>query len=166
MTTNVPLDSSEGKERLARCNGEHHAKSVIQVWEQQSGRTLCGFQTLACIINSVEQTKKKDIELFGMVIQQYPETGIKESTVLEEGLTMDEFIKVASVITAASDITTSRVYVMHTPCCEEIGVNKDDARRALITILTEEVHKRIACNYHMTTAGQEPYGGHFSPLVA
>ena len=161
MTTNVLLDSEEGKGRLMECIGGHHATEVMQVWEQQSGRTFCGFQTLACMINSVEQTRVKDVELFRMMMEKSPDIEIDESTVLKEGITLDEFIDVARIITN-TNLATSRVTIRQIHCND----NKDSIKRSLIVMLSDRSHTRIACNYHMSTAGQEPYGGHFSPLVA
>lgn len=165
MTGNVPLDSEVGQKRIFGCIGEHHATDVLQVWKQQSGLTLCGFQTLACIINSVEQTNISDIELLRMVKEKYSCFEIDESTVLKEGVTMDEFIKIARIITNDNSATT-RVAVMDMYCSDEVNVDKEHIKQSLIAVLANRSHTRIACNYHMSTAGQEPYGGHFSPLVA
>ena len=162
--TNVLLDSGEGKERLAKCIGREHAISSIDVWEQQSGRTLCSFQSLACMINSVHQTRKKDVEIFQTVLQQHQSLGICESSVLAEGVTMDEFVRIANSLNS----TRSQVNIMHTYCGEvgDSGRRKDEVKQSIIATLAEQNYARIACNYHMSTAGQEPYGGHFSPLVA
>ena len=160
---NVPLASLEGKRRLDACIGTNHTSSSMRVWRPQSGRTLCAFATLACMVNSIkydedEDSGRTDSELFEMAVEM-DTLGITRSTVLTEGLTLEEFVKVAVIVSPK--------------CINSIRLNADDDtsskaswKQTLVRTLQDQSKSRLACNYHMTTAGQSPFGGHFSPLVA
>ena len=151
---NVLLASAIGQERLRRCVG--HAQESIACWKVQSGKTLCGFATLACMSNSIDSSKAAGADVLHdhELLDKAAEAAvIDKSSVERNGITLEEFVEVGASVLPLEKFTSSR--------------GGSTTKDLLISKLSnKEERTRIAVNYHMTTAGQSPWGGHFSPLVA
>ena len=101
---------------------------------------------------------------------------VTEEQACSIGITMTDFINVAELGAFKFDIPAKvePVYALTSTQqqegSDEMGdeIKKKETKALLLTALAEGPRSavRVAANYHMTTAGQPPFGGHFAPLVA
>jgi hypothetical protein len=102
----------------------------------------------------------KDFEL----LNQATAAGLVDKAAVERtGLTLDQFVAVANAVASSSQLSQVEISLYRAVESEQ---EKYKLKELIVNTLRDQPTARIACNYHMSTAGQEPYGGHFSPVIA
>ena len=171
------LASEEGQTRArAVVDAGDHYGAVKQVWSVQSGRTLCAYATSAVLVSSlkVPLPRSKDdpsVVTDAQLLDDCASAGVgpAKEDVLVSGATLAQFGEVIthavkchlgnpdrpgeSAGTASLRLTT-------------VNTKAEGSAKTAISEALADPYCRVAVNYHMSTAGQEPWGGHFSPLVA
>ena len=166
----IALASDEGQKLLAECGSTLAYDAVWPHWKKQVGKTCCAPCTLAMVCNALGVDKRwgRDIERWETVAPSgphRPDGPWDEDDVLarstdpaaarESGCTLQECADLAG---------RTRLH-----CLGASPVNAETAACVLEESLygslsgADEV---VVANYDMTVAGQAPFGGHFSPVVA
>ena len=166
----IALASDEGQKLLAECGSTLAYDAVWPHWTKQVGKTCCAPCTLAMVCNALGVDKRwgRDIERWETVEPSgphRPDGPWDEDDVLarstdpaaarESGCTLQECADLAG---------RTRLH-----CLGASPVNAETAACVLEESLygslsgADEV---VVANYDMTVAGQAPFGGHFSPVVA
>ena len=163
----VPLASADGQQLLQSCAAADRAPfdALWRAFARQVGRTMCGPASLAMVLRSrpgamplAEDGWKED----GVLGTLADEMAAK---VRRCGMTLPEVVELAAGIV---DGLTAHPHHLHQPARGDGGDGasaRDDALAPLLAALRAP-DARVLLNYHMTTAGQPPFGGHFSPLAA
>lgn len=170
------LASPEGLQRLqesAKQNASAASSaclwSSISCFAEQSGPTLCGAATLALALNSVLAAGCSEecncaITDIDVLVEGQRAAVLDKEAVLHEGMTMDTFAALArSRVTSATTMDGAQTVTILRS--SQSTAAQDAAKDMLLTSL-HTPHARVVVNYDMSTAGQTPWGGHFSPIAA
>jgi hypothetical protein len=153
---NVDLCTQEGLARLSPQNDF----LVPKTFKRQSGETFCAFATLATMINSrtcllPEYKVLTDEEVVSVCVAV---GAMSRAKVEREGITLDEFEPMtAAVLASMPTKDTPKIEIVRA------GTGEVGCKQMLIKAVYAP-HQRAGVNYHMSTAGQPPPYGHFSPL--
>lgn len=164
----VPLASSEGQRRLDECsadNGEGQSpsqySSIGPCFRKQAGSKFCGVASTAIVFSSLPGCDRvEEAQVFSL----YEDGGKGKpgapgpQTVEAAGVTLDELHKMASSIPQLQPAASFY--------SEEMGGDGVDELRAVICRALSRGGERVLLNYHMSTLGQTPFGGHVSPVAA
>ena len=173
QTTELPEDvvtlaSSEGQRRLDECSaddggGESPSQysSIGPCFRRQVGPKFCGVASTAIVLSSLPGCERvEEAQVFSL----YEDGGKGKAgaprprTVEAAGVTLDELHKMASSIPQLQPATSFY--------SEEMGGGVDELRSVICGALSRDGEERVLLNYHMSTLGQTPFGGHVSPVAA
>lgn len=179
-TAPIPLDSTEGRRMLESCDATDRIM-YDRLWPHfrpQVNRTYCGLATIANVLRADEDALQPT-EYTGEDDVADRLTPTTVNTIRKKGLTLSEMSEeVLRRIGLPHHIVWARGNAQ-APAAgdsvlaqEEINAAHDgiarlrDALRACRVATADRPITAVLVNYHMSTAGQRPFGGHFSPLAA
>lgn len=144
---------------MASSGSESLDTALLRAFRKQVGDTACGLASLACALDAIleeeEEKPGKHDEAAVVRLQQAPLHGsakcITMSEVEKGGLTLHGLSRLARL-----------AGIPHTLHMASDFADAGALWRALRRVL--DVGRTVVLNYHMTTAGQPPFGGHFSPV--
>ena len=154
----IPLASPDGAKLLEACAPADRA-AYDRLWPryaQQRGRTMCGAASVAMAINAMRPHLSID-EDEALSRQD----GVSAEKVHRGGMTLLEL----ESFVGSLGLQTNRV---HVEAAAEPGADAIRAAAAEASLVCEvrDPERIVLLNYHMTTMGQPPFGGHFSPVAA
>lgn len=164
----LSLACEEGQSRLREAAAEASCQQgVVDSWRRQRNPTYCGLASLAIVLSSSGVLVDED-EVLGLASPG--PSAVDEEKVRRCGLTLRE-------VEAVAVGTTSRVASARRAHCVEADagdcarrrredLSSVDELRASISATLRTPEARVILNYHMTTLGQPPFGGHLSPIGA
>ena len=156
---------------LAATDNKSVQCKLCHIFKKQIGRTHCGVQSSALAMSAAAKPykdqyddKKEAIEL-GIEDAEISEDGLLEMEVTQSvidaaslskaGITLDELEKLLQ----AHGLKTCVQYANET----SIDEFRDKARLAM---QKQDSSQAVIVNYFMSALGQEPFGGHHSPIAA
>mgnify|MGYP006101199851 CR=1 FL=1 len=165
LSAPVPLRSSRGQEMLRGC-APADRRAYDLLWPhfgRQQGRTMCGPASAAMLLRAMGSAADEAGAVWDEVLvlsasatATATEVGAKAKRC---GLTMSEMRQLLQGTGLECECEAATV-----------GSSTDEACAPLLASLRGESESEsesfVILNYHMTTAGQAPFGGHFSPLAA
>ena len=165
----VALASTEGQQLLQSCTADDRAPfdALWRAFARQVGRTMCGPASLAMVLRSYPSAMVsaddgwEEGDVLGTV-------GAEMAAKMRRcGMTLPEMAEVATGI--VEGVAAHPHHLHHQPCTaggDDASAGSDDTLLAPLLAALRAPGSRVLLNYHMTTAGQPPFGGHFSPLAA
>ena len=155
----IPLASAEGEALLAACVPADRA-AHDKLWPgyaQQRGRTMCGAASVAMTMRALYSTPIDEDEALSR------QRGVSADKVRRGGMTLLELEAFAGSL----GLQATRIHVVE-PAAEANAADTVGASAAEAALLRafREAGRFVVLNYHMTTMGQPPFGGHFSPVSA
>ena len=183
----VPLRSSRGQKMLRGCApADRHAYELLWPhFARQQGRTMCGPASAAMLLRAMDSAAPRvaatdggastaggagEAGGAGAVWDEVRVLGASASDLgakaVRCGMTMAEMLQLLRGLGLDCEAATvsSSTAPESAPEGAPEGGGTDEACAPLLASLRGE--GLVLLNYHMTTAGQAPYGGHFSPLAA
>ncbi len=184
----VPLNSLEGTQRLeesvrGNSNGCVLQQEIVDSFRKQRGNTVCGLASLAVVLTARKKSLAKenkptllmkDDNLFVDEDGVYPLTRessceiVAEEKIRKSGMTLDQ---VRNLVEALP--TTDRVIAYFPGTGPSTNQQQTmlhkllDLRELVVRVLSKPTHREaLILNYHMSTLGQVPFGGHLSPVAA
>lgn len=145
----VTLQSREGQRFLEECTSRAAYDALWPHFYTQRGATTCGPCSLSMVLNALKLPLDAAV-LWDEdeVLARAPDMADKVRT---RGCTLDEAAGLARAVGVE--------FVL-----ERASTNT--AADLMLDALRRAPESLVLLNYHMSTAGQEPFGGHFSPLAA
>lgn len=139
----IALASEAGARLLSECAERRAYDRIWPHFKRQTGATACGPATVSMLLNALAIGEAPWTE-DGVLARGPP--ALREK-VRASGCTLDEAAALARA--AGADASVER-----------------GASRLLDSLAAAANGALVALNYHMTTAGQPPFGGHHSPVAA
>eukprot|EP00656_Telonema_subtile_P009814 TRINITY_DN14642_c0_g1_i2.p1 TRINITY_DN14642_c0_g1~~TRINITY_DN14642_c0_g1_i2.p1 ORF type:complete len:236 (+),score=52.06 TRINITY_DN14642_c0_g1_i2:124-831(+) len=164
MQALVPLQSELGSDLVAECEKKREGNPsqyelVAPCWSVQEGLRTCGVASTKIVLNS-----RRDIPVLESSVL-CPETSESDlpaeelarfrDQVDQSGMTLPELHTLCDSFSALRPVS-----VLYAEDCDE-----EEFFRQVLEALADP-GRRVLLNYHMSTLGQEPFGGHVSPVVA
>ena len=192
----IPLNSLEGMQLLEECvpgnsNGCVLQQEIVDSFRQQRGNTVCGLASLAVILTARkrslaarENTSSKETSIPNPLVKGeksfvdeddvYPTTLdsrydiCSEEKIRKAGMTLDQVRNLAQVLP-----TTDRAIAYFAGAIPSTNQHQtmlhglNDVRELVVNVLSKPAcYEALVLNYHMSTLGQIPFGGHLSPVAA
>ena len=165
----VTLASAEGQALLKQVLSGNkgnvgHYQQLFPKWAPQVGLRNCGLASASVLVNSIPANKRRQLAEHE-VLKTADENGCVfncsslAATVEARGMTLEQLAHVMPGLPGVNQCT--RVH-----CGEESSCANVEHMRSFLLAALSDGQSRIIVNYHMTTAGQLPFGGHFSTLAA
>lgn len=163
----VPLESADGQQLLQSCVAADRTPfdALWRAFARQVGRTMCGPASLAMVLRSKPGATSladggwAEDDVLGKVPADMA------AKVRRCGMTLPEMVEVTTGITEG--LTAHPHHFHHQPAGgADASACDDETLLAPLLAALRAPDSRVLLNYHMTTAGQPPFGGHFSPLAA
>jgi len=153
ISRNILLASPEGATLLKECTAINRA-AYDCIWPthyaQQRGPTMCGPASVAMAMRALTpavNTQEEDV--LGW------QNAVPRTKILKCGATLPEI----ESLVRSLDLRGTRVHADPAP-------SDGSLESGLLRALRRAPSALVLVNYHMTIAGQPPFGGHFSPLGA
>ena len=174
----IPLNSLEGKQRLEEStrgngNGCVLQREIVDSFRKQRGNTVCGLASLAVVLTARTRSLK-DNGLFVDEDDVYPLTLesqhdiVSEEKIRKSGMTLDQVRDLTEALP-----TTDRAIACFpgtspsTSKYQTMLHELEDLRELVLCVLSKPTNREaLVLNYHMSTLGQIPFGGHLSPIAA
>lgn len=157
------LASPEGQARLQEAIGHYHL--LWPHWKRQVGRRNCGLATASCLVSSISSLSAgshscgiKEEEILSTVAESglVPNWADLARDVEVRGLVLSELATLLRGLPAVDTVTA-----VHSEEYPDLDAMRRECLRSL-----QDPNIRCIANYHMSTAGQLPFGGHFSTLAS
>ncbi len=192
----IPLNSLEGMQRLEECvpgntNGCVLQQEIVDSFRQQRGNTVCGLASLAVVLTArkrslaaQEKTSSQEASKPNPTVKGeksfvdeddvYPTTFdsrydiVSEEKIRKSGMTLDQVRNLAQALP-----TTDRAIAYFAGAIPSTNQHHTmlhglhDVRELVVSVLSKPAYcEALVLNYHMSTLGQIPFGGHLSPVAA
>eukprot|EP01062_Namystynia_karyoxenos_P035873 TRINITY_DN26172_c0_g1_i1.p1 TRINITY_DN26172_c0_g1~~TRINITY_DN26172_c0_g1_i1.p1 ORF type:complete len:248 (+),score=52.85 TRINITY_DN26172_c0_g1_i1:81-746(+) len=132
-----------------------HCGALRAAWQRQEGNTMCGVRSL-CIVTGALRPGAAAGSEDGLLRQRRGAQGPSVEKIADRGMTLPELHELAVDMPFVASANSLHCHP-HGPLA-----SVDDMRRELLAGLS--AGDAVIVNYHMSTLGQVPWRGHFSPV--
>lgn len=155
----IPLESERGQALLEECCQADRAAfdALWQHFRVQEAMTTCGVASAAHLLRAAPAAESADgFARDERGVLQAAGEAVSGEKLAVSGLTLPELGGMLAALGLEAEVRHAEG-----PVAGAAG-----EREALLRALRAAPNQLVILNYHMSTAGQVPFGGHFSPLAA